>query len=520
VFACWIGLLAAVFPALCVGADWPQWGGTDGKNMAADAEGLPVTFDAGEFKSGSREVDMATTRGLKWAVPLGMQTYGNPVVSGGKVIVGTNDAYLNDPRLKKTGGGVVLCLDERTGKLLWRLVVPRYNTGSHSFNYDDLRLGICASATIEGNRAYQLTSRGEVVCLDLDGLADGNDGPYTDEGQYMAGPGKPPVKLDAGVDADILWRYDMIAQLPVQPQDASSGAVLICGDLVYAGTSNGVDRSHKRVPYPDAPSLIALDKATGKLVAVDDEKIGRRLFHGQWSSPALATVGDRKLILYGAGDGVCYAFHPARRGPAGGVTKLRKAWATDCNPPEYKFKDGKAIPYKTKHYSFKSTVRGDGPSEIISTPVYHNGRVYVAVGQDPRHGRGMGALTCMDAATGRLVWRSKLVDRSLSTVSIADGLLYVADYSGNVHCFDAATGKRHWVHATGSPLWSSTFVADGKVYLGTDDRHFWVFQAGKEKKVLAKTPLREPMENTPLVANGVLYLATQRYLYALGPKAR
>jgi outer membrane protein assembly factor BamB len=337
----------------------------------------------------------------------------------------------------------------------------------------------------------------------------------------MVDKGKEPVKLNK-TDPDIIWMFDMIHDLPVQPQDASSGALLIHDGLVYAPTSNGVDRSHKNVPYPDAPSLIALDKLTGRLVAKDDEKIGRQLFHGQWSSPTLGKVAGKTLIIYGAGDGLCYAFEPAK-GPAGDqeVAILRKVWQCDCNPHEYKFRDGKPMPYEKKHRPYGHKTIGGGPSEIIATPVFYKNRVYVTVGQDPRHGIGKGALTCFDATktgdvtkTGK-IWTSKLVDRSLSTVSIYAGLLYVADYTGQLHCLDAETGKLHWVHETRSPVWSSTLAADGKVYLGTYKRELWVLKAGREKKLLAKIRLPDNIANTPVAANGVLYVTTDRYLYAL-----
>ncbi len=502
--------------------DWPQWGGRGDKNMVSDEKNLPASFDPGKKKDQSWEVDMSTTTNVKWAVKLGSLTYGNPVIAGGRIFVGTNDASLKDPRFKKTRGGVVLCLDEATGKRIWQLPVPRFRTDDKQFNYDDLNLGICASVTVDGDRAYVLTSRGEVLCLDVHGQANGNDGPFKDEGQYMADKGKEPVKLNK-TDPDIIWMFDMIHDLPVHPQDASSGALVIHDGLVYAPTSNGVDRSHKKVAYPDAPSLIALDKLTGQLVAKDDEKIGRVLFHGQWSSPTLGKVGDKTLIIYGAGDGVCYAFEPAKRQTKDQkVAILKKVWQFDCNPHEYKFReDGKPIRYKMKHRSHGQKAVGDGPSEIIATPVFHKNRVYVTVGQDPRHGTGKGALTCFDATktgditkTGK-IWTSKLVDRSLSTVSIARGLLYVADYTGQLHCLDAETGKRYWVHETRAPVWSSTLVADGKVYLGTYMSELWVLRAGKEKKLLEKIRLPDKMANTPVVANGVLYVATDRYLYAV-----
>jgi len=504
-----------LYPPALLAEDWPMWGGSSDRNMVSSAKGLPVSFQCGQSRRDGKGVDMSTTKNVKWAVELGSHTYGNPTVAGGKVVVGTNDANLNDPRLKRTRGGLVICLDEATGRKLWQLVVPKFRTSNKRFGFDKLDLGICASATIQGDRAYLVTNRGEVICLDMNGLADGNDGPFKDEGRYMVEAGRKPIKLDPRIDADIIWVYDMIKQLPVRPHDATNSVVLVHGDLVYAGTSNGVDKSQVNVPCPDAPTLIALDKRTGRLVAKDDEKIGRRLFHGQWSSPALAEVGDRNLIIYGGGDGICYAFEPARLRGDGKVAILKKAWECDAVPKDYRVLNGREIPYQRRHSSFTSERWGIGPGEIIATPVVYKGRIYISIGHDPLHGRGDGALTCMDAATGKLIWQSKAVNRSLATVSIMDDLLYVADYSGRVHCFHATSGMRHWVYETGEPMWSSTFVVDGRVYIGTDGRHLWVFRAGTEPALITKTRLRAKMANTPVVANGVMYVATDRYLYAL-----
>jgi len=137
--------------------------------MASDAKNLPLSFGPGKPKDRSRQIDMSTTRNVKWAIVLGSQTYGNPVVSGGKIIVGMNDAMLKDNRFKRTRGGRLICCDAETGKTLWQLVVPRYEVREDGFYMDQMNLGICNSATIEGDRAYIVTGRGEVLCLDMNG---------------------------------------------------------------------------------------------------------------------------------------------------------------------------------------------------------------------------------------------------------------------------------------------------------------------------------------------------------------
>ena len=510
-----IGLLLGIPCLPAMAKDWPQWGGSPTRNMVSDARHLPTSFNPVRPKlsaSGQTETDGSSDDGIKWAVRLGSHTYGNTVVADGRVYVGTNDAYLHDRRFQKTRGGLILCLDEQSGTLLWQLVVLRFRTTLRDFNYDDMNLGICASVTVEGKRAYVVSNRGEVLCLDIEGQANGNDGPFNREAQYMSEKETSDISLQA-TDGDIVWLYDMIKEAPCWPQDATSSAVLVYDNHLYVGTSNGVDNSHRNVPYPDAPSLIVLNKETGRLVAQDNEKIGRTLFHGQWSSPCLGVVNGRPHIIYGAGDGCAYAFKPfVGFGHSAQVATLEKIWSCDCNPAAYK-----SHPYQRGIYrSFHSDFYGEGPSEIIGTPVFHDNRIYITVGQDTMHGRGPGALTCINAQSGHILWQSTEIDRSLATVSVADDLLYVTDYSGNIHCLDAQTGQHHWKQSTESPLWSSTLVADGKIFVGTERRDLWIMQEGKQKKVLNKIRFPDKICNTPVVANGVMYIATERYLYAIG----
>ncbi|MBC8136806.1 MAG: PQQ-binding-like beta-propeller repeat protein, partial [Fibrella sp.] len=135
---------------------------------------------------------------------------------------------------------------------------------------------------------------------------------------------------------------------------------------------------------------------------------------------------------------------------------------------------------------------------------------------DPEHGEGIGNFVCIDAATGKQLWNYTKIARSLSTPSIVDGLLYVADFSGFVHCLDAETGKPYWVFDTKSHIWGSTLVADGKVYVGTEDGDIVVLAAGKTLKELSRADMRAPVYASPVLANGTMYIATPTHLYAVG----
>jgi len=163
-----------------------------------------------------------------------------------------------------------------------------------------------------------------------------------------------------------------------------------------------------------------------------------------------------------------------------------------------------------------------GMSEIIGTPVFVNNRIYLAIGRDPEHGRGRGALHCIDATqtgdvthSGR-IWTYQGLDRTLSTAAVAGGLVYICDVGGRVHCVDAATGHCYWVHETHCEIWGSALVADGKVYMPTA-KGLWVLAAGKELNVLGRISLGGRMLASPVVANGTLYVATTAgWLWAVG----
>ncbi len=526
-------VLSLSFSVACFAADWSQWGGKPSRNMYSPEKNLPDKFGKIEFKAGGK-IDLSAAQNLKWAAKIGSQSYGNVTVSGGKVFVGTNNEPPRDP--KHPGDySTLLCFDEKTGEFLWQLCVPKLAAGRVN---DWPGLGLLSSPTVEGDRVYIVTSRCEVMCLDVNGMANGNDGPFKDEAKYAVRDvttpdGKPAPPIEPGAkDADIIWVYDMFNELGVFPHNASNCSILIHKNIIYACTSNGQDWSHKNIPAPNAPSFIALDKSTGEFLAEDDAKIGPHIFHGQWSSPSLGEANGKTLIFFGGGDGFCYAFdsQPVKEGADG---FLKTVWKFDCNPSERKTAD--------EEHKYPNA---RGPSEVNATPVFYKNRIYVAVGQDPEHGEGVGNLTCIDATktgditkTGK-IWSYDKIHRSISTVSIDPdtGLLFIGDFSGFLHCLDAETGKVYWVYDMKAHMWGSSLVADGKLYCGDEDGDFVVFAANKGKKlspekvkpgapeneavVISETNLGAPVYGTPIVANGVVYIQSNTHLFAFNNSAK
>lgn len=501
-------LTIAIVSSAASADDWSMWGRTPNRNMMSPEKGIPAEFTPGHLKDGSEEVDLSTTKNVKWVTKLGSQAYGNTTVAAGKIFVGTNN---ESPRNEKHIGdrGSVYCLDEKTGEFIWQLVVPKLGAGKVS---DWEYLGICSSPTIDEEKGvgYVVTNRCEVVCFDIDGLADGNDGPFKDEGQYMAGPGNPPAEVGP-TDADIIWRFDMRDELGVFPHNISSSSTLLLDGKLFVTTSNGQDWSHINIPSPFAPALIVLNPETGELIGEEASGISQRLFHCNWSSPSFGEVGGKPMAIFGAGDGFCYGFDLNPVKDDEGFMVLKELWKFDCNPPQYKMKDGEPIRYPSP----------EGPDEIIATPVVYNNKVYVAIGQDPEHGEGVGALHCIDATkrgditkSGE-VWSYLDIRRTISTPAIMNGMIFISDYSGVIHCLDAETGELYWKHDTLSHIWGSTLAVDGKIYVGNEDGVMTVLAADKTKKILNEIEFDAPVYSTPIVANGVMYIATQTHLYAI-----
>src|SRR3954462_12349896 len=211
-------LLSSILLLCCIAAasDFPQWGRDNSRNMVSPETNLPDAFDPGK-PDPEGKLDLKQTKNVKWAARLGSYTYGNPVAAAGRVFVGTNNDPPRDERFKDDYS-ILLCLDEKTGDKLWQLSIPKLEAGKVS-DYD--ATGLCSTPTIDGERGYLVTNRCEVLCIDLNGQANGNDDPFTDEAQYQAGKKNPPILL-AKTDGDIIWRFDLRDELGVNPLHMTS----------------------------------------------------------------------------------------------------------------------------------------------------------------------------------------------------------------------------------------------------------------------------------------------------------
>ena len=300
--------------------------------------------------------DTSTGRNIAWSVELGDETFGRPVVSGGVVYIGTDNGRPRNPAFADECG-VLMAFGATDGRFLWQDLAPRVKRGTGEF----LLPSTTSAPLVEGNRLYYVTAECQLRCLD------------TRRGEMV-------------------WELDMPGRLGVFPHEASNSDVLPIGDLLMVCTSNGRNEGHTRVPSPRAPSLIAVDKHSGNVVwrAVG---AGEHVLHGQWSSPAAADVGGRTQVLFGGGDGWLRAYD-AQSG--------REIWRFDGNP-----KDARWLP-RPRVFSRRP---------ITASPVYADGRVFIAMGDDPSHGDGPSLLHAIspngqgDVTDSRRLWTSREIGR-------------------------------------------------------------------------------------------------------------
>jgi outer membrane protein assembly factor BamB len=459
---------------------WPMFGGSPGRNMVnANERDLPADWCVEEGKR----------KNIQWVAELGNQTNGSPVVAGGKVFVATNKAKSRDK-------AVMMAFRESDGRPLWQIAhdVPERYHGSSG--------ALPSTPSVVGGYLYYVTSVGEFICADAD-------------------------------RGRIQWRYDMVKELkvhmfqefcPARNACPFWSSPLVIGDLVFAATGNGIDVDGNLVA-PNAPSFIALDKRTGKLVWQSNLP-GANIIQGEFASPTFADHGGRPQVVFAGGDGVIYSFVPE----TGALL-----WKCDCLP-ERKKKGAAGIDH-----------------QFVGTPVVVGDKLFVGMGNavdTPGNQRKGCYFLCLDitkkgdislksydakAAVNKgsaLVWafgglveprpergRKIHFGPTTSTAAVHEGLVYITEETGYLHCLDAATGSRLWVYDTWTALLGSPYLVDGRVYVATDDGEVLIFAHDRAARIRATIDMDEAMmRTTPVAANGRLYVATRSKLYAIGSR--
>ncbi len=391
--------------------DWPQFRGPTGQGIVTDGP-LPLTW--GPMKN------------VTWKVPVPGKGWSSPVVCGGRV-------YLTTSVPVEGGAGDdqsldALCLDAGSGKVVWQKEVIR-QAGARAPRIHGKNSHASPTPLVHDGRLYVHFGHQGTACLDLAGT--------------------------------LLWKN---TDLTYRPVHGNGGSPVLVDGLLVINCDGG-----------DQAFVAALDAKTGKLRWKTDRKTdARKKF--SFGTPLVITAAGKKQIV-SPGSNLVAGYDPATGA---------EIWR----------------------------VRYDGYS-LVPRPVYGHGLLFVCTGYDSPvllairpDGRG-------DVTKTHVAWTvRRAVALTPSLLLDGDELYMIAD-SGIACCLDARTGKEVWRQRLRGHYSASPVLADGKIYFQSEEGDTTVIRAGKEFKELAKNSLGERTLASFAAVKGVLFIRGEKHLFRI-----
>jgi outer membrane protein assembly factor BamB len=173
------------------------------------------------------------------------------------------------------------------------------------------------------------------------------------------------------------------------------------------------------------------------------------------------------------------------------------------------------VPNSQNYVGFRSV---DRDRDGFITKEEWEGFLAVAAGMVKDH--GMLALR-PDGSTAKIVWREDTSIPEVPSPLLYKNRLFLVRNGGVLSCLDAATGKVIYRARTGAtgPYFASPVEAGGRLYLVSGDGVVTVISAEKDSlDVLAKNELGEDVYSSPAIAGNAFYVRTSRSLLAFGER--
>jgi outer membrane protein assembly factor BamB len=343
---------------------------------------------------------------VAWSAAMLGAGYGSIAVQGDRV-------YVQGMRNRQS---VVSTLNRADGKLVWvRILGPAGD--------NDRGPGPRGTPTIDGDRVYALSETGDLACL-------------------------------RAADGTVIWQRNILKEFRGEnPYWLLSESPLIDGDHVIV------------TPGGRGAGVVALDKMSGKTVWVSKE-----LSDGAgYSSPIVADVGGvRTIMTFTADAGVGVRASDGKlmwrnTSPSNGTANI----ATPV------YSDGKV--FFTSSYGTGGALLGLRASgnEVRAQEIYftrdmknHHGGVVLVKGYI--YGYNDSILTCLEFASGKMVWRDRSVGKG--AVTYADGHLYILSEDNVVGLVEATPAGyrekgRFSIADQGLPSWAHPVVSGGRLYI-------------------------------------------------------
>jgi outer membrane protein assembly factor BamB len=216
--------------------------------------------------------------------------------------------------------------------------------------------------------------------------------------------------------------------------------------------------------------LIALDAETGK----DVWKIERRGLQRSWSTPILVPgAGGKTELIVHAQD------HLRAYDPETG----RQVWQVE-----------------------------NMGGWVTPSPVFGHGMIFASSGKDSA------TLAVRPGGTGEVkpVWQHPRGGPYVCSPVVYGDYLYVNNEQGILTCYQARTGQLQYRERLDGKFIASPIAGDGKVYFTNEAGTTFVVEAGPKFAILARNPLEDYCLASPAVADGKLFIRTEKYLFCIG----
>jgi outer membrane protein assembly factor BamB len=109
-------------------------------------------------------------------------------------------------------------------------------------------------------------------------------------------------------------------------------------------------------------------------------------------------------------------------------------------------------------------------------------------------------------------------DQRIGSGVIIGDRVYLLNESGFAQCIEAATGKQLWRARASTRSWSSTEFVDGKLYSSTQDGTSFVWKPGDKFELLHENKMEEHMNASLAFSDGQVFVRTYKALYCVGKR--
>jgi len=243
----------------------------------------------------------------------------------------------------------------------------------------------------------------------------------------------------------------------------------------------------------DHQNVVAMNKETGETVwktdrSVDfgdlDPETGKPKLEGDYrkgfSTPVIAEV-EGKPVLISLGSMALYAYDPLTG---------KELWRVE---------------FTGNHSGASRPVVGHG---LVFSPMGQGAPQLWAVRTD---GRGV-------VTDSHVEWTYKRAVPGRASILLVDDLLFMVDDNGVAACLEAKTGKELWRERLGGNYSASPIYAEGRIYFFDQEGKTTVIEAAPEYKEIAVNHLDEGFMASPAVSGKALYLRTKTDLYRIEDK--